>query len=140
MHKIYTSYYARARRLNNDIYEFYAISNTAPSIGSDNKKLTFLKMLIPDSKTIVRPFKLGLINEEEYEKRYLEQLNNIDVFELRDLFYLILSLNKDKKPVLLCWEGANKFCHRHILAEYINNKLKNFIKVEELEVPGLYRG
>ena len=30
--------------------------------------------------------------------------------------------------VLLCWESPEKFCHRHILADYIN---KNSVVVDE---------
>ena len=29
-------------------------------------------------------------------------------------------LQDEKDPILLCYEKSNEFCHRHILAEYIN--------------------
>lgn len=54
-------------------------------------------------------------NEESYTKAYHEQvLSRLDpqrVYE--DL----------KDYTLLCWEGAGKFCHRRIVAEWLENEL-----------------
>lgn len=38
--------------------------------------------------------------------------------------------NQNKEILLLCYEGKYKFCHRHILAEFLNEKYK--LKIEEL--------
>ncbi|MFW6096256.1 MAG: DUF488 family protein [Bacteroidota bacterium] len=69
----------------------------------------------------VKAYKDGKIDRQEYTKRYKRQLQKLDpqsVYEDLD----------DK--VLLCWEASNKFCHRFIAAEWLENKLN--IKVEEI--------
>jgi len=41
-------------------------------------------------------------------------------------------LKDEKNPILLCYEKAEEFCHRHIVAEYI--ELKYGIKVRDIEI------
>lgn len=51
-----------------------------------------------------------------YIQKYDEQLAKLDPEELYH------SLGTDS--ILLCWEGPNKFCHRHLVAEWF---MKNLI-------------
>lgn len=52
-----------------------------------------------------------LENNLFYIREYYEQvLKNLDVLVL---------LQKEENPILLCYEKANEFCHRHIVAEYL---------------------
>lgn len=58
----------------------------------------------------------GKISEEENTRYYVEEyykqvLSKVNIEEL---------LQDEKDPILLCYEKSNEFCHRHILAEYIN--------------------
>lgn len=69
---------------------------------------------------------IGKISEEEnmryYIKQYYEQvLVNVNFEEV--LFH-------EKEPILLCYEDSNAFCHRHIVAEYL--ELKYGILVPEI--------
>lgn len=71
---------------------------------------------------------IGKIDEYEnikyYIKEYYEQvLINIDIEAI---------LSGEVDPVLLCYEDSDEFCHRHILAEYI--ELKYGIRVREVEI------
>ena len=51
-----------------------------------------------------------MLNKRDRET-VLQQLNDI-------------SLRSDGgDTVLLCWEGVNKFCHRHILAEWLDQNI-----------------
>lgn len=59
---------------------------------------------------------IGKISEEENIRYYIEEyyrqvLSKVNIEEL---------LQDEKNPILLCYEKSNEFCHRHILAEYIN--------------------
>ena len=59
---------------------------------------------------------IGKISEEENIRYYIEEyyrqvLSKVNIEEL---------LQDEKDPILLCYEKSNEFCHRHILAEYIN--------------------
>lgn len=56
---------------------------------------------------------------EQYCKEVLEKLDPKEVYE---------ELGED--AVLLCWEGKTKFCHRHIVAKWLNQHLG--IEVTEL--------
>lgn len=47
-----------------------------------------------------------------YKNEVLDKLNAKDIYE--DL---------GSNAVLLCWEGPNKFCHRHLVAEWFKNEL-----------------
>lgn len=56
----------------------------------------------------------------EYTRTVLDKLDPKQVFE---------ELGKDS--VLLCHEGKGKFCHRHIVAKWLEKNLK--IKIEEIQ-------
>jgi hypothetical protein len=60
---------------------------------------------------------------EQYYKQVLDKLNPKEVYE---------ELGKD--AVLLCWEASDKFCHRHIVAEWLSYRLG--VKVEEYKTIG----
>lgn len=44
-------------------------------------------------------------------------------------------LREEENPILLCYEESSEFCHRHVLADYI--ELKYGIKVSEIEIDEL---
>jgi len=55
------------------------------------------------------------IDEVEYEKRYREEtLSKLDPAKIHETL---------KGRVLLCWEPAGEFCHRRIIASWIQEKL-----------------
>ena len=71
---------------------------------------------------------IGKIPEEENNRFYIEQyykqvLSKVDIEKL---------LEYEKDPILLCFEKGQDFCHRHVLAEYIN--LKYGIDVPDIKV------
>ncbi len=43
-------------------------------------------------------------------------------------------LKDEKDPILLCYEKGQDFCHRHVLAEYI--ELKYNVKVRDIKIDG----
>ena len=62
-------------------------------------------------------------NEEAYIDAYLEEvLDKLDPQEVyKDL---------GENAVMLCWESSDKFCHRHIVAGWLEHHLG--IEIEEL--------
>lgn len=71
---------------------------------------------------------IGKIPEEENNRYYIEQyykqvLSKADIEEL---------LKDEKDPILLCFEKGQDFCHRHVLAEYI--ELKYGVKVRDITI------
>lgn len=62
-------------------------------------------------------------NEERFRRRYKEEiLSNLNPQKVLE------DLGED--AVLLCWEGANDFCHRRVVAEWLQEKLG--LEVKEL--------
>ena len=105
-----TSYFAKYRGDNG--ISIYAI----PPIwylGKDYRKLA------PKNSTLLA-YRRGEITEQEYIELYYEQvLNKLDPREVyNDLIKLC-----GEDAVLLCWCGDDKFCHRHIVAEWLNKCL-----------------
>ena len=72
---------------------------------------------------------IGKIPEEENTRFYIEHyydevLSQVDVMEL---------LKDEVSPVLLCYEKGQDFCHRHVLAEYIQivyGEIVNDVKID----------
>ena len=67
---------------------------------------------------------IGKIPELENTKYYIEEyykqvLSKINIQEL---------LKDEKDPVLLCYEKGQQFCHRHVLAEYIEMQYGIYVK------------
>jgi len=72
---------------------------------------------------MVQDYKRQIISKEEYTKIYIGYfLDNLDAAKVYQ------ELGND--AILLCWERPNKFCHRHIVAEWLSKSLN--IQVNEL--------
>lgn len=71
---------------------------------------------------------IGKIPETEniiyYIQEYYKQvLSKVDIEDI---------LKDEKDPILLCYEKGQDFCHRHVLAEYI--EMKYNIKVKDIKI------
>ena len=58
---------------------------------------------------------IGKISDEENTRYYIQEYYNqvLSKVNLEEL------LKDEKDPILLCFEKGQDFCHRHVLAEYI---------------------
>lgn len=121
MLEIKTSYYANSK--NYEGYVRVGISRYAPQGSCDLRLLDFA----PSAKTLFS-YKDGRINEKEYEKEYLSDLEKL--YKNKRIDVLVNWLKRYKKVVLLCYEKKGNFCHRHILSKYLNEKYD--LKIEEL--------
>jgi len=103
---IHTSNYANIKNLNID--DCLSISVGTPPWYSGKK----FKELQP-TWNMVTGHKDGTISDKEYTKMYYELvLNKLNKDEL---------IEKLDNKILLCWCGKSKFCHRHILREWLND-------------------
>lgn len=60
------------------------------------------------------------ITRDEYIARYKAMIKNVNAKEfIETLSYF----TKGQPCALLCYEKPNEFCHRHLLAEYLNKEL-----------------
>lgn len=119
MINILTTYY---KRLENFAGE---MSNAVIVQVSNSKPKWFpwdclsYKALMPDWDCVAA-LKNGSISEEEFTRRYKNKLNKLDrQTVLEELQYKAESEGANT-VYLVCWEASNKFCHRHILAEWLD--------------------
>ena len=117
---IYTGYYSKIKEYVDSGLALLSISRTKPEFA---KSCIDIPQLFPSNK-ILWDYKKGKIDEMEYTSKYLNQLNELGV----DRIIKMIQIFGDN-VVLLCWESPEKFCHRHILADYINKNSN--INVEE---------
>ena len=108
---IYTGYYSKIKEYADLGLTLLSISRTKPEFA---KSCIDIPQLFPSDK-ILWDHKKGKIDDMEYTSKYLDQLNELGV----DRIIKMIQIFGDD-VVLLCWESPEKFCHRHILADYIN--------------------
>lgn len=109
---IYTSYYANYRNFR-DMFRV-SISRSAP-IGSYDRKL----IRLAPTADLLQKSKSNSITNEEYTSIYNNQLLSLESDGYIDQFIKDLSAIQGD-VVLLCYEKTGKFCHRHLLAEWLN--------------------
>jgi len=101
-------------------YDDCYVGNLISISGDKGRSIGFVGKAIPElapKKSFWNQWKenIGKISEEENTRFYIqhyydEVLSNVDVMDL---------LKDEESPVLLCYEKGQQFCHRHVLAEYI---------------------
>ena len=114
-------------------YEECKVGNLISISGDRGKKAHFKGKAIPElaPKRVFWKIwhdNIGMIPEEENTKYYIEEyykqvLSKVNIEEL---------LRNETNPILLCYEKGKDFCHRHVLAEYI--ELTYGIKVRDIKI------
>jgi uncharacterized protein YeaO (DUF488 family) len=105
---IYTSNYARSGKYSLS----YAISVKPP----DWYEGKCLPQLAPTWE-LVTGIKRGIITEEEYSTRYI----NLLISRKYDPQKIVDALPDNTR--LLCYESAGEFCHRRVLAKWIEDSI-----------------
>lgn len=111
---IYTSYFGNYK---NFPAEGYIIGVTRWPPGDVENCID----LAPSEK-LLRQFKNKEIDEFIFKLKYINELNQLNkekyrkyLFDLEQVYHNI---------ILCCYEKSNEFCHRHILAEWLNLNIK----------------
>ena len=82
-----------------------------------------LRSLAPSEQTL-RQFKNKEIDETIFAYQYLTGLNKDSNLKER-VRALLMHLNQEHGNVVLCcYETANDFCHRHLLADWLDLNIK----------------
>ena len=109
---IRTSYYYKVRNKAEDYYKV-AISLTAPTGEYDSHAVK-----LAPTQDMLWYYKNNFISEAEYTRMYKEILDKLKSDGALSGF--VEDFKEHDKVLLLCYEGKYKFCHRHILSEYLN--------------------
>ena len=108
------------KRIFTGNYEECKIGNLISISGDRGKSVGFTGKSIPQLAP-KRKFwevwhnNIGKIPEEQNNRYYIEEV-----------------LKDEKDPILLCYEKEGQFCHRHVLAEFVN--LKYGIYVPDISI------
>lgn len=109
--KIYTSYFSMLRHIPEDIIPV-AISVYSPP-GYKGLSMTTLA----PSKDILFEYKKNP-DEEKYTQAYMQQLNMLTP---EAVYNILHKLTCGKDCVLLCYEKTGSFCHRNLVAQWMNS-------------------
>ena len=122
---LYTSYFAKAKNIKDPNTICVSISLHPPKWfnGLCYKKVSPTQQILDDwhAHYDEKNYKI------EYEKQVISNLVARDIV----LDLIKLTENKYDTIVLLCYETPDKFCHRHIVAEWLT---KNGFPCKELEL------
>lgn len=137
----YTSYYSNFRNIPKD-YLCIGISRFVPIEFKNSDYRNFIwasdNFLAP-SESLLYDIKSDKITQEEYSKRYIEELiKSVPIkTKYENLLDWIIAFDSEisfheanwKAVVFMCYEKPTDFCHRHILRKLLNNYYK--IPIEE---------
>lgn len=142
---IYTSYFANWRKLNDAKIRMYSIALKPPK-----GVMQLISPVFTPTESLLNRMKTGAINEETYIKEFNEQLNQSDLFApdghliLEDEDFVpslldnamkslktseIMAIRKGYNGIALCcYEKPDKFCHRHLVADFLNKRFNEGIE------------
>lgn len=114
-HRIYTSYFGNIKNIKIPV-EFVNISRYPPKWFVDMRFKSWQK-LAPSSRLLYF-YKYKNLSKDDYTKTYLDELR----YNIEDVNFFIEYCEEKKKDFcFLCYETPEKFCHRHIFANWVNS-------------------
>ena len=114
--KVYTSNFAKLNRIHD---QFVVVRIMVAKPKYTDWEYEELPVLYPDWNTMVQPFLSGIISEEEYTKRYNEQLSNLNKEDIIQQLEQLSEKHGGKPVCLACNCAKGKFCHRYLIAKWL---------------------
>ena len=109
--KLYTSYWA-----NKALTDLDAVK-VSISRGQPRWKLPFRYRMAAELAPSKATFRIQ--DEREFSRSYRTQLDEIGLDAILDRLTSISDRDGARALVLLCFEPADQFCHRHVLRDYL---------------------
>ena len=109
---IYTSYFGARKKLPDNVCPIAICAKPPFWFHGPN-----CKMLAPKYDFFMK------YKETHDEKYYVEHFNSevLDKLRPKDVVATLCSLAGDKIPCMMCFEKPGDFCHRHLVANWLNN-------------------
>lgn len=89
-------------------------------IGKYSGTVVHMKELSPSSE-LFRAKRDGLIDREEFVKRYIIEMSNINLLDMVNKFNYLASLSGAKGVVLMGYNSDDRECHRSVLKDLLND-------------------
>lgn len=89
-------------------------------IGKYSGTVVHMKELSPSSE-LFRAKRDGLIDREEFVKRYIIEMSNINLLDMVNKFNYLASLSGAKGVVLMGYNSDDRECHRSVLRDLLND-------------------
>ena len=125
-----TGYFSRAKEYAERGYALVSIARTAPWFLAKELNVYPCEMLNPTKDILAYKDK-----PELYEKLYRDFILRIlPVDRLLNYLTGIARQEQKDKVVLMCYEAPDKFCHRHLVAEWLNKEAVLEHPVKEVEI------
>lgn len=115
--KIFTSYYAKMKKCMRE-YALVRVSVSMPNWFPVN--LSGIPELYPDWD-LVDGIKNGSLTQGQYTQRYRAHLATLNKKAIISRLEQISNACGKDTVILLCYEAPDKFCHRHLVAEWLGN-------------------
>lgn len=111
---IYTSYFAKLRKIPNNIIRINIARVLPPNVD-----MICYPNLYPTSNILYRYKHDDIYTQNDYIYDYEEVvLDKIDPLIVQKE---LMELSKGKDVVLVCYEKSEDFCHRHLVSEWFND-------------------
>ena len=89
------------------------------------------------SQSLLGQYKLAGLRQEDYKRIYIEELRRPEAVSSMEKLRK-KALEDPRDLILLCYEKPGEFCHRHLLAEVLNERYPDVFQIKEYEqIPGL---
>ena len=126
--KIGTGYFAKAKAYSDRGYALVSIARTRPWFLSKDLLVWYLSDLAPTGEIIGAKNNPG-VYEEKYNKEILSRASAPEIMLKLGRY---AERSSTDKVALMCYESPDKFCHRHIVARWLGDKIGQTI--EEIDV------
>lgn len=127
--EIATGYFARAKAYAEQGYALISIARRTPWFIAKELTVYSLGELAPTDEILDLKD-----NPQEYCKRFRKEvLGRANSQELLRQMELIATQENANGVVLMCYEAPDKFCHRHLVAEWLENELGTIINEVHIE-------
>lgn len=125
--EVRTGYFSYTKKYEEMGYFCVSIARMTPKFF---KGVTF-EDLAPSNILLAR-YKKGQLSNEEFAYAYINQIKYLPFDSIFNKLFELAKSEKSKGIVLLCYEKSDNFCHRHVLADYLN---ENFdMNISELNI------
>ena len=121
-----TGYFAKAKQYADMGYAIVSIARVAPWFLAKELRVYPCDCLAPTDDILALKD-----SPDKYTPKYQQEiLSHLKPTEVYKKLWMIAHQENTDKVVLLCYESPEKFCHRHLVAQWLSVKLGQ--KVEEV--------